>query len=1297
MPRKQRKLIHRQIRSVKKYLKSQEDSFNTDVTENARQKTLLGVISKIRESLDLDTIFQSTTLEVRKLLNADRVVIFQFEPNCDYLQGKIIAEDVQPRYISVLNRVFQDECFQQKYVSKYEQGRIHIVTDIDQTSLDNCYAEVLQQFQVKANLVVPLLEQGKLWGLLCIHQCQSPRHWQPQEVEFVKQIALHLGTALQQAQQLNQLRQQSQDLKASLQRERTIAAIIDKIRRSLNLNVIFQTTTNEVRSLLQAERVAIYRFNPDGSGEFIIDSVASGFTSLLHKQQENPELKKNVSECSIKYFQPSCPLSFKNSYLHIDDEDSLEQDSLFRVCEDIYTAGFSQCYLEVLKLYEARAYAIVPIYQAEKLWGLLAVYQNSAPRQWQNTEINFLIQISNKLEIAIQQAQLLQETQQRSQKLQETLHSQLQKRAKELETETRKERALAEVIDKIRRTLDLKTIFNTATAEIRRLLNVDRVGVFYFYPKTRYQQGEFVSESVNPNYRSILRVKVTDRCFGDIYAVDYESGHILVTPDIYEAGLSDCHIELLARLQIRANLVVPLIKGKKLWGLLCLNQCSCPKDWETEEIDFVQKIATQLGVALQQAQLLQKEQKHSQQLQQALAQVNKQKQQQAIIAHQERTIARIIESIRQTLDLDQIFSSTTQEIRITLKCDRCVVYRFLPDWSGEFVYESMTDGWTPLIVANMKTVWLDTYLQENQGGRYVNHETFAVDDIYTIGHAQCHLELLEMFQIKAYMVAPVFAGDKLWGLLAAYQNTAPRQWRSHEINLLSRIGDQLGVAVQQAELLQKLKEASEKANAANTAKSEFLANMSHELRTPMNAILGFTQLLNHDSSLNQKQQDYLGIIGRSGEHLLSLLNDVLEMSKIEAGRITLNCNDFDLLHLLQSLEEMFHLKAQSKGLRLNFEYHKEEIPQYIYGDESKLRQVLINLVGNAIKFTESGEVTLRCSYYFVSSSAGTLSECEKLCELRSQNGFGDQTPTLRTQNSERVWIPTSYTQNSELSRTQNSEEQLSIINQPSTINHQPSSINHQHLLHFEIQDTGLGIAENEIAILFEPFVQTYTGRNSQEGTGLGLPISQKFVELMGGKITVDSVLNQGSLFSFDVEIKLSENSLINQGQNRRIIGLESSQPKYRILVVDDKWESRLVLINLLSPLGFEVQSAENGQQALEIWEKWQPHLIWMDMRMPILNGYDTTMEIRKREQAKNQGLITKIIALTASAFDTEQAQILAVGCDDFIPKPFREEVIYEKISEHLGVNYLYLKMSKRGLPLKFSKKIPIKFNGEMNF
>ena len=569
------------------------------------------------------------------------------------------------------------------------------------------------------------------------------------------------------------------------------------------------------------------------------------------------------------------------------------------------------------------------------------------------------------------------------------------------------------------------------------------------------------------------------------------------------------------------------------------------------------------------------------------------------IAQREKAIARVIQHMRQTLDLETIFTATTQELRQMINCDRIVVYRFNPDWSGEFVAESVGGEWIPLMRQQhndptftkdiledsrcpVKTLNSsndsveDTYLQETQGGAYRRGANYlCVTDIYQAEFSPCYLNLLERFQARAYITVPIFCGNKLWGLLATYQNTSPRQWKTAEINVVMQIGNQLGVALQQAELLAQTQSQSEAlqqavyaADAANRAKSEFLASMSHELRTPLNAILGFTQVMSRDSSLSTEHQQYLGIINRSGEHLLDLINDVLEMSKIEAGRMALNENCFNLIRLLNSLEQMFRLKAETKGLQLIFEI-APNIPQYVKTDESKLRSCLINLLSNAIKFTESGSVTLIVS---------VVNSTKQPTTLRQAQG------------------------------KPNNQQQT-------TNNKQPTTNNQQQTISFQVEDTGFGIAPEEIDLLFEPFGQTETGRKSQQGTGLGLPISHRFVQLMGGNITVRSAVGKGSTFTFDIQMTLTDATEIETTQTEhKVIGLAPNQPEYRLLVVDDRFESRLVLVTLFTSIGFQVREAENGREAIAMWESWQPHLIWMDMRMPVMDGYEATRQIKARER-----------------------------------------------------------------------------------
>jgi PAS domain S-box-containing protein len=425
---------------------------------------------------------------------------------------------------------------------------------------------------------------------------------------------------------------------------------------------------------------------------------------------------------------------------------------------------------------------------------------------------------------------------------------------------------------------------------------------------------------------------------------------------------------------------------------------------------------------------------------------------------------------------------------------------------------------------------------------------------------------------------------------------------------------------------QELQHAKEAAETANLAKSTFLANMSHELRTPLNAILGFAQLMARNPRIPPEEQENIAIVQRSGDHLLTLINQVLDLSKIEAGRVSLNEKQVHLFRLLDDLRNMFTIKAQQKGLTLVFK-RAADVPPQIRTDDVKLRQVLINLLNNAIKFTHDGGVTLDCRL--------------RIDDWRLKQSMSGQS---------------------------------SIIN-----------------LQFSISDTGPGIAPDELATLFEAFAQTATGRDTQEGTGLGLAISKKFVQLLGGDIAVRSEVGRGTVVTFDIQADMTVATDVSDVQPAcRVMALEPGQPRYKLLIVDDKPDNRTLLVKLLTPFGFDLREAANGQEAVTIWQQWQPQLIWMDVRMPVMDGYEATKSIRELE-TRNSKLDTGyssldtdhqppasslqhqtiIIALSASSFEEELSVAVSKGCDDFLRKPFREEEIFALLAQHLGVRFVY--------------------------
>ncbi|MEE3717068.1 GAF domain-containing protein [Tumidithrix elongata RA019] len=1060
-----------------------------------RERLITSISSQIRSSLNLQEILDTTVEEVRTFLECDRVAVWQFQTDWSAI---VVAESNTDGNGSHLGQRVYDPCFAD-WIDAYRNGKIRVVSDIYTTEMSECHRNLLENLQIRAKVLVPILYKETLWGVVNATESHSPREWQTDEIALLEQLAAQLAIAIQQATAYQQVQaellqrqraeselleskhfvdaiannspqllyvfdpitgrylyvnNQSLDLLGYISeeiRQRGLEFFVDILHPQdlpqFMQNLLFwenaqdsEVLTAECRMLHQdgswhwmRSREVIFSRNDNGIPNRVL-GTAQDITDLKASEQalnqlnqsleakvdertfelkEREEQMRSLSsrlELAVKSAQigiwewdvvldkliwneqmhelyGTSPSSFDGSYevwlsrLHPDDrpnaqiftklvlQGAVEYDTEFRIT---HPNGAIKC---------IKAYALVnrdPQGIATRLIG-----------------VNFDISDRKRTETRLQE-------------------------------QAQREALLREITQRIRQSLDLSAIFDTACQEIRQFMHTDLVGIFKFHPDSNFNDGEFVAESVLEGFDSVLAIKIHDHCFGEQYAIHYQQGKIQAVDDIYNAGLLDCHRDVLAQFQIRANLIVPLLNGEDLWGLLCIHQCSDSRHWKKFEIEFIQQIANQLAIAIQQASLLQQLQK-------------------------------------------ELVERLAAETKLT---------------------------------------------ESNQQ-----------------------------------------------------------------------------LAISNEELLR-----------ATRLKDEFLANMSHELRTPLNAILGMAEGLQEEvfGEITIKQRLALQTIERSGSHLLELINDILELAKIEAEQVQLHCTSVSIEQIC--LASLAFIKQQAYQKQLQIEVKIQPNLPTILLDERRIRQVLINLLNNAVKFTpEGGHITL---------------------------------------------------------------EAMLVSPQPSSL---------QNFVQIAVTDTGIGIAPENLNKLFKPFVQIDGALNRKyEGTGLGLALVKRIVELHGGAVDLITEVGVGSRFTVNLPCNIlsleSSDAANNIAPELNFTFQEPEEPVETIklpliLLAEDNEANISTLSSYLSAKGYRMVVAKNGQEAIDLTKANHPDLILMDIQMPVLDGLEAIKQIRDDRQFAH----IPIIALTALAMPGDREKCLAAGANEYLTKPVKLKQLANVMQQLLAV------------------------------
>lgn len=1021
------------------------------------QKILTRILARIRASVALEALCSTSCQDICRQLKIERVAIYRF--NKDWSGSFINQFGFAEAPWDTLSAFGKDLVWQDSYLKETEGGRYRknepfAVADIYEAGHAHCHVEVLEQFQIRAYAIAPIFVGAKLWGLLAAYQHSAPRPWHQHEVNFLAQAAAHLGIAMQQAETLKQAEQRNTELQAALARQRALTQVVGNIRSSIDTHIILNTACQELCKLLKLERAAVYRFNDDWSGEFVSQF---GIVEPLW-DQTNPFGKNLVWE---------------DTHLQETQGGRYRTNESFAIT-DIYQAGHSRCHLDILEQFKIRAYVLAPIFTGAKLWGLVAAYQHSSPRQWQAFEIEFLEQVGAQLGVAIQQAETLEQSKQQATALQDAIARQ---------------RTLTEVVGKIRSSLDIHLIMKMTCREVCNLLRVERVAVYRFNDDW---SGEFISnfgmvepqwDSINPFGQNLVW---QDTYLQDTKGGRYRNNEPFAVNDIYQVGHSRCHLDILEQFKIRAYALTPIFVGRELWGLLAAYQHSGTRQWDAVEVEFLAQVASQLGVALQSSDLLTQTQTRADELQQA--------------AEQRRILFDLVIKIREALNWEPIVKVALPEVRRVLRADRVGVLRFDPDsgyCNGEFIAEDVLPN-----LDSALHVKVHDRFGEQHVSQFSQRTAQVISDTTQLDSKLPYFDVIEWFQVKAQITVPLMEGDTLWGLLCIHQCSHTRQWEEAELEFVTQVAAQISVALRQADLLQQSsllgqtrEEADHLAQALRELRNaqlqiihaekmsslgQLVAGIAHEINNPINFIHGNLEHAGH----------YI-------QELLHCINLYRQHCPEPAPQIQERWQRADLDFTLKDLPKMF------QSMKVGTERIRDIVASLrIFSrlDEAEFKSVDVHegLNGTLMILQHRLNPSLGSPLIQVIKDYAALPAVECYPGQLNQvfmNLLSNAIDAIEERNARR------------------SPDILAA--NPGEIRIFTAMINQNHVA-IRIADNGLGMDESTLARLFDPF---FTTKPIGKGTGLGLSISYQIVtEKHHGKLYCHSTPEIGTEFVVELPI-----------------------------------------------------------------------------------------------------------------------------------------------------------------------------------